>query len=151
MTTGPSKSNTSRFQDITLQPDFLSFSQQLPDDLDKLGSRSGLFEQGDVSFEVGRDAQTGRGFTPGPDALSIAGSFREKSVGPADPLLAGDLSFELGLGGEGPGNNDFGLNFENLETEAPLIAPAAERVDGGDFEFNDDYGPVDMDFKMFVS
>ena len=128
----------------------MSFSQQIPDDLDKFGARSGLFEQGDISIEVGRDALSGRGFTPGPDVLSIAGSVREKSVGPADPLLGGDLSFELGLGGEGPGNDDFDFNFENLDNDVAVIAPAAEEGGRGNFDFNDDYGPMEMDLNVYV-
>lgn len=150
LNSGSTRSNTSRLQDITLQPDFLSFSQPIPDDLDQLGlntSRNfGLnrIDQ-DMSIEVGRDAVTGREFTPGLDVLSVAGSVREKSVGPTDPLLGGDLSFELGLGGDPQFNEDFDFTFDNLDA----LAPAAEepikttKIDFGGADFNDDYGPID--------
>lgn len=116
MNTVPSKlNNTSRLQDITLQPDYLSFSQQIPDDLDQSGARGSMIgSERDITMEVGRDAYTGREFTPGLDVLSVAGSVREKSVGPGnDPLMMNNPSFELGL--NDANELDFNFDMPNMD------------------------------------
>jgi hypothetical protein len=127
-------------QDITLQPDFLSFTQAFPDDMDQIGlnlSRTiGLNSRDqDISMEVGRDAIGAREFTPGPDALSVAGSVREKSVGPNDPLLGEDISFELGLENDALNNNNF--DFTNLDEKQLAQNNLTEE---GMINFDDDYG-----------
>lgn len=123
---GTPSSNTSRIQDITLQPDaaFLSFSQNVAEDLDiGDGDSKYIFGGADLSMEVGRDAGVGREFAP----RSTSGSVRGKSVEPEDPLMTQDPSFDLGLGGP-EGADEFGQNF--------------------DFAVGDDFGIPPPDFDM---
>jgi hypothetical protein len=110
MASAKGSENTSRLQDITLQPEYLSFSQSVPEDID---GRSDVFDR-ELSVEVGRDQMLAREFTPGLDDNSL----REKSVGPEDPLLNDDPAFNLAVGNDDALNFDFDL--PPMDFDAPF-------------------------------
>ncbi|KAJ3305976.1 sister chromatid cohesion protein 1 [Kappamyces sp. JEL0829] len=123
--------------DTSLQPEYLSFSQQLAERLDENLDL-------DFSVEVGRDPMLGREFTPGFDTSSV----REKSVALEDPLLGNDPSFDLGVGNDMAGELNFDADLGPMDFDlGPDPADPARDFQMAPMDFDTTAKDADMPLK----